>query len=218
MGAWGTGPFENDDALDFASEIGDIAALESVVADAEEADFIEADQASRCLVVAECVAASSGHPHADIPEELAATIAALGPLPQSLVESAREAVSIVTTSELAELWAESDDRANWNGEIHNLIERLNAPVLERRKAAMEASKPSDKPSPNPAPCMICGEVIGMDDYSEISITIDSGYGPFRQGGCVHLACLNRALHPAFMIQNWQFDDAALDGLADGDPS
>lgn len=93
MGAWGTGPLENDDALDFTSEISDIAALEAVMAEAEEADFIEADLASRCLVVAECVAASCGHPHAGIPEGLAATIAAFDPLPQILFERARAGVA-----------------------------------------------------------------------------------------------------------------------------
>ena len=131
MGAWGSGPFENDDALDFA---GEIKTCDDLLEEASiEVDFIEADKASRLIIVGECVAAMRGHGHADMPEDLAARIADFGEPSLELMECAQESVSIViTNSELADLWADGPDRAGFNLAMTDLIERLGRPAQKSK--------------------------------------------------------------------------------------
>jgi hypothetical protein len=207
MGAWGAGPFENDDALDFAAEIASVDDLTAILDQAVDDEAMEVDLACRVIVVAECVAAMHGHRHTDMPPELANTVHGFGTPSADLYERAREHLSrAISLSELAELWGESDDRGDWNREMHNLIERLNAPVRKPVKARKKTLEP------NSSPCLICDEAMGEEEFSMFEICLDSGYGPYRQGGYVHFACLNAALHPKYMIQNWLFDDAMLDRI------
>ena len=205
MGAWGAGPFENDDAMDFVSEIASVDDLSTALL--LEDDYIEVDQASRIVVVGECVAAMREHGHATMPDELARRIAEFGLPSDALYETARDRVSLViTSSELSELWAESDDRGEFGKAMTDLIDRLNQPPGS-------AGKPGKKKSPqNHSPCWICGEPMGAE-FTQISITTDPQSGMSR-GGSVHLACLNGALHPTYIVQDWKFDDAMIDRMAD----
>lgn len=212
MGAWGTGPFENDDALDFASEIRTVDNLLAQVRHCDVGETLDADKACRVIVVAECVAAMRGHSHSDLPDDLAERLRAFGPPSDELFDGARDAVSIViSSSELSDLWAESDDRGGFNRFMTDLIDRLNQPI------ASEAGSPATKKSSserNACPCWICGEEMG-EEFTSISVNLDPKLG-MSQGGSVHLVCLNAALHPKFMIQDWQFDDEMLARFTGGD--
>jgi hypothetical protein len=68
MGAWGNGPFDNDDAADFLGElgaVGDADAVSVVLGDALKAvinndDYIEAPEMSRAIAAAAVVALFTG--------------------------------------------------------------------------------------------------------------------------------------------------------------
>jgi hypothetical protein len=134
MGAWGTGLFENDDALDFAGDVverGGLALVENVLEELLDMsdEYIEAPDAEQVLVAAEIVAALAGRPAAEYPDELAEWLDALDAVPDdALVDTARRAVQRVLTppSELLELWEEAgeDDYAEWRVGVEAIAARL----------------------------------------------------------------------------------------------
>ncbi len=134
MGAWGTGLFENDEALDFAGDVverGGLALVENVIEELLDMgdDYIDAPEAEQVLVAAEIVAALAGRPAPEYPDELAEWLDELDVEPDAtLVESARRACQRVLTppSELLELWEEAgeDDYAEWRVGVEAIIARL----------------------------------------------------------------------------------------------
>ncbi len=199
MGVWGTGPFENDNALDFVAEIQGVDGLIEEVRLQEVGGEIAIDKACRLIVVGECVAAMRGHRHPDIPDRLAQAIQAFDPPSDDLYDKARDSLSmVITNSELSDLWADSDDRGEFNRAMTDLIDRLNQPV------ASKGPLPTKEAAINSSPCWFCGKPMG-EEFTSINVTLDPESG-VSQGGCAHLACLNAALHPRYMIQDWQFDD------------
>ncbi len=209
MGAWGAGSFENDTAMDFAGEIASIADLENAMLAGNEEE-IDADLACQLIVVGECVAAMRGHPDPDMPDELAKTVAAFGKPALTLYDKARDNVSAVLGgSELLELWGEADkdERGEFNRAMTDLIDRLNKPQAKPGKAKKPKTK---KASPNPSPCMICDKPMGDGEFHQIDITLMADdFGNMKQGGWAHMGCINAALHPKHMIQNWKLDDELL---------
>ena len=130
MGAWGTGSFENDDALDWAFELDGAedhellrAAFEAVL----DEDYPETPACCTALAAAEVVAALRGVPIEDLPEEVADWVeASESPPDDDLVVQCREAVGRVRgNSELRELWAESEDLAEWESGLDDLMIRLD---------------------------------------------------------------------------------------------
>ena len=134
MGAWGTGLFENDDALDFAGDVverGGLALVENVIEELLDMgdEYVEAPEAEQVLVAAEIVAALAGRPAAEYPDELAEWLDELDAVPDAaLVDTARRAVQRVLTppSELLELWEEAgeDDYAEWRVGVEGIAARL----------------------------------------------------------------------------------------------
>ena len=134
MGAWGTGLFENDDALDFAGDVverGGLALVENVIEELLDMgdEYVEAPEAEQVLVAAEIVAALAGRPAAEYPDELAEWLDELDAVPDAaLVDTARRAVQRVLTppSELLELWEEAgeDDYAEWRVGVEAIAARL----------------------------------------------------------------------------------------------
>lgn len=134
MGAWGTGLFENDDALDFAGDVverGGLALVENVLVELLDMgdEYIEAPEAEQALVAAEIVAALAGRPAAEYPDELAEWLDELDAVPdEALVDTARRTVQRVLTppSELLELWEEAgeDDYAEWRVGVEAIAARL----------------------------------------------------------------------------------------------
>ena len=132
-GAWGTGTFENDDALDFVWEIQDEdtpALLSSPFRYAFHSDgYIDAYLGARILVAAEAYAALKGNPSSQLPDDLASWLASKSWNPdKKLTKTAEDAVKMVLdsdTSELARLWLESpDDHKEWVKGVEDLLKRL----------------------------------------------------------------------------------------------
>ena len=206
MGAWGAGPFDNDDALDAVDELVSVEAIAAEFTAAGVEGDVEATKSSRIIAAAECVAAMRGHPHPDLPDELAERVRAFGKPSLELFDRARDNVSaVMSRSELGELWAE-EGSGDWNREMTGLVARLNKPQARAGKP-----KTAKKPFDNPSPCSFCNKPMGEEEMSMFDISLADGMGnSLKQGGWAHIACLNAALHPRHMIQNWQFDDELLD--------
>jgi hypothetical protein len=130
MGAWGVGPFENDDAGDCVWQLEEAEDLTLVQAALEAAAQPEGDPgssaSSEALAAAEVVAALAGHPASDLPDEVQTWVAAhsitVSPDLRALALRAVERVS--SKSELQELWAESDEGRDWSRRVEELRGRL----------------------------------------------------------------------------------------------
>ena len=59
--------------------------------------------------------------------------------------------------------------------------------------------------------MFCDKPMGDGEFHMLDVTVhEDEISSSKRGGWVHLQCLNAALHPRHMIQNWQFDDELLE--------
>ena len=129
MGAWGPGPFDNDDALDWIDDLveGGAGSVYATLEVAADGDPPEAPEASMALAAAEVVAAANGAPVRDLPGEVLDWLAEhAGALPADLVPLARRAVERVRRdSELKDLWEETDPAA-WYAALDDLLRRLPA--------------------------------------------------------------------------------------------
>ena len=216
MGAWGPGSFENDDALDFAGEIESLSNIEAVLVAANEAghalitDEIDATLSSRIIVAGECMAAMRGHRSDGMPAELAQKVHAFGAPSIELFDLVRNNVSaVMSRSELLELWAEAEpgDKKAFNRAMTDLVDRLNRPQRDPEEPP-EETPPENW---NASPCSFCDQPMGADETSMFDITVSADdISTMKQGGWAHIACLNAALHPKHMIQNWKIDDELLE--------
>lgn len=127
-GAWGSGSFENDDALDWVSECVKSSSVAPVSAAfrATEAKYIEAPEGSRAVAAAEVVAAALGKPDAKLPPPLlswsqrhAADLAQLAPRAHAALTRTLDP----KTSELRQLWSEGKPN-KWPEAIADLQSRL----------------------------------------------------------------------------------------------
>ncbi|MDQ1654691.1 MAG: hypothetical protein QOI35_3891 [Cryptosporangiaceae bacterium] len=119
MGAWGDGPFDNDDAADWAAELDAAAPAErldvirAALAAAASADYLDADDGQRAVAAAAVVAAQRpGGPPLDTsyaPRILADGIVL--DVPDELRHLAAAALDRAAgeDSELAELWDDGPD-------------------------------------------------------------------------------------------------------------
>ena len=128
MGAWVASAFENDDALDWVSELED-GAVDLVRAGlaVTQVDYLESPDGSVSIAAAEVVAAAVGNPAGSLPASVTRWVDAHGAsVANAEVVLALAALDRVTAenSELAELWAESDDR-EWSQSVEDLRNRLN---------------------------------------------------------------------------------------------
>lgn len=131
MGAWGLGTFENDDALDWVYELEastGSSVLNASLAAVDGADYLEAPEACAALAAAEVVAALIGTPSQGLPEEVTGWLTANQQQPDAeLIAMAHRAVSrIKSSSELQELWEETDEYAAWQHAMDELSLRLTA--------------------------------------------------------------------------------------------
>ena len=113
MGAWGSGPFDNDDAMDFLGELSDAKAsgreARSRQALEPPGGYLEAREATEALAAAALlVAATNTLPSA--PEEVHELVATGGiPSTAADLESAKRALTRIVgeESEWRELWEEA---------------------------------------------------------------------------------------------------------------
>jgi len=130
VGAWGAGPFDNDDALDWLREFEaeGIQAAGAAIADvlALEGEYLEAPSASRAIAAAEAVAAASGRPAARLPSELARWLENHETFQSpELHQNALVAIKrVMVESELRDLWADSDKLDTWESTLKDLLGRL----------------------------------------------------------------------------------------------
>ena len=127
MGAWGTGPFENDDASDWVYALEDqgIAAVRDALTAATGEGYLDLEVGAPAVAAAEVVAAMGAAPVDGLSDTVGSAIGGLGPPDAALVGQALAAIGHVrTTGELAELWAESDDDAAWQASLDDLARRL----------------------------------------------------------------------------------------------
>ncbi|AZM51260.1 hypothetical protein DMA15_00560 [Streptomyces sp. WAC 01529] len=133
MGTWDVGPFDNDTAADFGSDLDEAAgderggivrgALTRVI---DIVGYLEAPESEQAVAAAALVAAQcpQGEPADPVygPEE---------PLPDltGLRELALQALDRITTepSELMDLWAQSDGGGPWRANIRRLRNVLLPP-------------------------------------------------------------------------------------------
>jgi hypothetical protein len=133
MGAWGIGPFDNDDAAGFAASLDDLEpedkadAIRTVLAGAaRETDYLARDAGGAAVAAAALVAAqqADGEPVDWVygPKQ------AIPQLPRDLPPIALQALSRVLTekSELIESWHDSPHRDAWFSMIGRLTNVLTA--------------------------------------------------------------------------------------------
>lgn len=203
MGAWGAGGFENDTAMDFVAGMGsakDLAAFLSGCLPEDPVEEIDTDRAEQIIAAAECVAVMTGRPSADLPGDLGAKLASFGDPDPRLVEAAREAVSsVLSRSELTELWAEGDP-APFNRAVISLIDRLNPQISYETPAGSDPTEVRQT-------CGFCGGDIEPAELFSIEInqqTDPTDVNLLNRGFWCHLDCLNVRLHPRHIIQDWKF--------------
>ena len=134
MGAWAEDAFGNDTACDWAANFADDPGLEKV----EEAidsviqseDYLDADQASECLVACEIVARLKGNwgTKNTYSEQIDKWVESVQITPSSeLIDKSKNAIHKILgdDSELKELWDEDGENKKWHNEINNLLERVS---------------------------------------------------------------------------------------------
>lgn len=130
MSAWGTEPFENDTAGDFARAVldgGGLAVIEDAFDHVLEADDedLEAPSAEEAIAAAAILARlKDGAPlAATIEAWIAQDRPAASP---DLIAKARAALQRVMTapSELLDLWRDTDDFPDFQAAVENLLRRL----------------------------------------------------------------------------------------------
>lgn len=130
-GAWESGSFDNDDAMDWVAECTrskGTGALVAALNAALKPGYLEAPEASSAIAAAEVVAAAAGKPSPKLPKSLSVWLQT-----QSKEEIVRlapmayRAVDRILTgkgSELEELWKESKSYASWQRQMRDLQARL----------------------------------------------------------------------------------------------
>jgi len=131
MGAWGTGNFDNDTALDWVFELekyNDTTLLEQTL-DAIDEDDIDTSSAEEALIAIEVIVRLLGNFKEDPYSEDVDKWVKAHPLdvPDILLEKAKKSIALILgeNSELRELWEETNDFEAWKNEIGNLRDRLN---------------------------------------------------------------------------------------------
>ncbi|KAB8057959.1 DUF4259 domain-containing protein [Janthinobacterium sp. FT14W] len=137
MGTWATDAFGNDYAMDWAQDLHEYKTLELVettldnVIDSQEAE-LEAPFAAEALAALEVIARLLGKPGADDPataevdEWVAACKKKVTP---PLLEKARLALDriVAESSELRQLWQDSEHFADWQADVAHLRARVLGP-------------------------------------------------------------------------------------------
>jgi hypothetical protein len=207
MGAWGSGSFENDTALDWAAEVrtvGDVRGPFDRLKAIGSGD-VDADLASEVIAAAETVAMLMGRTSPDFPEELRERLANDGEPDKALYHQARSAViEVMRNSELADLWEEGAEEAGnneWLASLTGLIERLNPDVEAEPWPAEEIEKVA---GPSQA-CAFCDRPVDPGELFMMTLYDASNRLSGGRGMWMHLECLNSRLHHKHAVINLRFD-------------
>lgn len=157
MGAWGDGPFDNDDAADWAAQLDDadqeagLRLIESALRQAaqESADgYLDCDDGAIAVAAAELVARFAGQPASvtSASESTPQWAARVSPqVATPLASLAIQAAARVTgpRSELASLWDEAG--TSWRASMTDLASRLQAAQASSLNANSAEPGPLDAP-------------------------------------------------------------------------
>src|SRR5262249_27413253 len=130
MGAWGSGSFENDSALDWLTNLAEggvyLRHTLEAAADADATEYLDLDDAAAAVAAAEIVAAGHSGAADRLNEDARGwLIAQPRTFPNDLLILARRAVERVSTaSELQQLWDEVSPANEWRAAIRELLRRL----------------------------------------------------------------------------------------------
>lgn len=132
MGAWGTGHFDNDTALDWVCELESsegLTALWQAVEAAMVDEYVDSDEGAEALAAMEVIANLRGGVQGYLPEEAESWLKTHSavPVPDNLLLRCREALARIAgeESELRELWAETENYGEWKQAVIQLDERLS---------------------------------------------------------------------------------------------
>ena len=209
MGAWGSGSFENDAALDWAAGVQSIDEVSAPFdrLRAEDSGSIDADLASEVVAAAETVAMLMGRKSPDFPDDLAERIS--GELDSNVYHQARSALmQVIRNSELAELWEEGAAETGnneWLASLTGLIERLNPDV----EAAPWPDEEIEKVAGPMQACAFCDQPIDQDELFMMTLYDASNRLSGGRGMWMHLNCLNSRLHHKHAVINLKFDPNAM---------
>ena len=132
MGAWGTGPFDNDDAsdwvwtLDEASDTGPLQGRLASVVDLGEKEYLESPDCSEAIAAAAVVGMLNTGSTSHDDESVAGFLKRCSTRPgRELLTIALAALDrIQSRSELQELWQETDDFQSWQSELQTIRNQL----------------------------------------------------------------------------------------------
>jgi hypothetical protein len=132
MGAWGLGPFDNDDAADWLGTLSDVSDLSSlrIALRLRWFDYLYLQAPKGCVIVAasEVLASALGRESPDLPVSAKNWVKLNSRLPyKSLVNTAHIALQRVLgrRSELRELWNENPPaRMEWQEQMQALLHRI----------------------------------------------------------------------------------------------
>jgi hypothetical protein len=132
VGATGAGSFENDDAMDWASDLSassDWSVVEGAFArvlNLGPDDYLEAPEAAVALAAAEVVAAAVDAPAQDLPGAVTQWLEThRDDVSHEHASDASESVKRVAgNSELLDLWTQTGDPSDWRSAVADLQNRL----------------------------------------------------------------------------------------------
>jgi hypothetical protein len=215
MGAWGSGSFENDTAMDWADSVQSLddvrkpfEQLKTLTDTKEQGEVLvlDADFACELIAAAETVALLMGRRIPHFPEGLAERLAEPGEPEDLLFHQARNAVChVLRNSELAELWEETAEESGvneWHAEITRLIDRLNPDV---EATPWEPEEVEQKVGAPAGPCAFCGQPVSQDEMFMMTLFDATNKASFDRGFWLHLQCLNARMHHKHAILNLKFD-------------
>ena len=132
MGAWAEDAFGNDIACDWAGDFAENPSFEIIDAVIErvlEADYIESDDASECVVACEILARLKGNwgRRSTYSESIDVWVESSKVTPpEYLINNAKIAITKILgeNSELQELWDEDGKNEKWHQEMNDLLVRV----------------------------------------------------------------------------------------------
>ena len=213
MGAWGSGSFENDTALDWAAEVESIEdvrrpfqELKAATGGGERGEPVDADLACELVAAAETVAMLMGRVSPDFPEDLRERLKDAGAPDELLFHQARDAIChVMRNSELADCGPRRPTRPRpTNGMPRSPASSTGS---TRRSNSPPGNPPRSRRRPGGRP-PIARFATGRSPSSEhfaMSIYDFSDAMSGAQTLSFHLPCLNARLHHRHAILDFKFD-------------
>ena len=226
MGAWGTGSFDNDAAMDWAASVQTVDDVRKPFerlkrdTDAHGIDpelVVDSDFACELIAAAETVAMMLGRRTPEFPQDLAQRLAGAGEPDSLLFHQARNAaLYAMRNSELAELWEETAQEAGknqWLAEMTRLIDRLNPEVefepWDKDHIEAKVGAPLEDGA---GTCAFCNQPIPREQLWGISVYDAHDMTSIGRGFWLHLPCLNARLHHKHAIADLKFDPDTMPDL------